>query len=136
MNINTQKTHKNITEKYIFVCLSPFMAEWVWCSLSTRETRVPSPLIPPRGKGSEGCISGDRIPILGVVRIPHKAVGPVAALLSRQIGNIKIEVDWIKKGAITSAKTVHKDLPNILDEFSNSDLFYKCTEMLNLFNLT
>ena len=29
-------------------------------------------------KGSEGCISGDRISILGVVRIPHKAVGPVA----------------------------------------------------------
>ena len=28
-------------------------------------------------KGSEGCISGDRISILGVVRIPHKAVGPV-----------------------------------------------------------
>ena len=65
-----------------------------------------------------------------MVRIPHKAVGP------RQIGNVKIEVDWIKKGAITSIKTVHKDLPNILDEFSNSDLFYKCTKMLNLFNLT
>ena len=33
-------------------------------------------------KGSEGCmpISGDRISILGVVRIPHKAVGPVAVL--------------------------------------------------------
>ena len=32
-------------------------------------------------KGSEGCISGDRISILGVVRIPHKAtcsLGPVA----------------------------------------------------------
>ena len=29
-------------------------------------------------KGSEGCISGDRISNLGVVRIPHKAVGPVA----------------------------------------------------------
>ena len=29
-------------------------------------------------KGSEGCISGDRISILGVVRIPHKAVGPAA----------------------------------------------------------
>ena len=29
-------------------------------------------------KGPEGCISGDRISILGVVRIPHKAVGPVA----------------------------------------------------------
>ena len=29
-------------------------------------------------KRSEGCISGDRISILGVVRIPHKAVGPVA----------------------------------------------------------
>ena len=29
-------------------------------------------------KGSEGCISGVRISILGVVRIPHKAVGPVA----------------------------------------------------------
>ena len=29
-------------------------------------------------KGSEGCISGDRISILGVVRIPHKAVGPIA----------------------------------------------------------
>ena len=29
--------------------------------------------------GSEGFISGDRISILGVVRIPHKAVGPVAA---------------------------------------------------------
>ena len=29
-------------------------------------------------KGSEGYISGDRISILGVVRIPHKAVGPVA----------------------------------------------------------
>ena len=37
-------------------------------------------------------------------------------MLSRRIGNVKIEVDWIKKGAITSAKTVHKDLPNILDE--------------------
>ena len=43
-------------------------------------------------KESEGCISGDRISILGVVRIPHKAVGP---LLSQQIGNVKIEVDWI-----------------------------------------
>ena len=30
-------------------------------------------------KGSEGCISGDRMSILGVVRIPHKAVGPVVA---------------------------------------------------------
>ena len=29
-------------------------------------------------KRSEGCISGDRISILGLVRIPHKAVGPVA----------------------------------------------------------
>ena len=29
-------------------------------------------------KGSEGCVSGDGISILGVVRIPHKAVGPVA----------------------------------------------------------
>ena len=29
-------------------------------------------------KGSEGCISRARISILGVVRIPHKAVGPVA----------------------------------------------------------
>ena len=29
-------------------------------------------------KGSEGCISGDRISILGVVRIPHKAIGPIA----------------------------------------------------------
>ena len=29
-------------------------------------------------KGSEGCISGDRLSILGVVRIPHKAVGLVA----------------------------------------------------------
>ena len=29
-------------------------------------------------KGSEGCISGDGISILCVVRIPHKAVGPVA----------------------------------------------------------
>ena len=29
-------------------------------------------------KGSEGCISGDRISILGVIRIPHKAVGPIA----------------------------------------------------------
>ena len=37
-------------------------------------------------------------------------------MLSRQIGNVKIEADWIKKGAITNAKTVHKDLPNILDE--------------------
>ena len=25
-----------------------------------------------------GCISGDTMSILGVVRIPHKAVGPVA----------------------------------------------------------
>ena len=31
-------------------------------------------------EGSEGCISGHRISILGVVRIPHKAVGPVAVL--------------------------------------------------------
>ena len=29
-------------------------------------------------KGSEGCISGDRISLLGEVRIPHKAVGSVA----------------------------------------------------------
>ena len=29
-------------------------------------------------KGSEGCISDDRISLLSVVRIPHKAVGPVA----------------------------------------------------------
>ena len=29
-------------------------------------------------KGSEGCISGDRISILGVVQIPHKVVAPVA----------------------------------------------------------
>ena len=29
-------------------------------------------------KESEGCISGDRISILGVVWIPYKAVGPVA----------------------------------------------------------
>ena len=43
-------------------------------------------------KGSEGCISGDRISILGVVRIPHKAVGPVAVPTD---GNVKIEVDWI-----------------------------------------
>ena len=28
-------------------------------------------------KGSEGCIPGDRISI-GMVQIPHKAVGPVA----------------------------------------------------------
>ena len=27
-------------------------------------------------KGPEGCISGDRMSILGVVWIPHKAVGP------------------------------------------------------------
>ena len=27
-----------------------------------------------RDTGSEGCIFGDRISILGVVRIPHKAV--------------------------------------------------------------
>ena len=31
-------------------------------------------------KGSEGCISGDRISTLVVVRILHKAVGPVAVL--------------------------------------------------------
>ena len=31
-------------------------------------------------KGSEGCISGDRISTLVVVRISHKAVGPVAVL--------------------------------------------------------
>ena len=59
-------------------------------------------------KGSQGCISGERISILGVVRIPHKAVCLVAV---RQIGDVKIEVDWIKKGALTSAKTVHKDPP-------------------------
>ena len=36
-------------------------------------------LIPAHStKGSEGCICGDRISILGVVRIPHEAVGPVA----------------------------------------------------------
>ena len=29
-------------------------------------------------KETEGCISGDKISILSVVRIPHKAVGPVA----------------------------------------------------------
>ena len=29
-------------------------------------------------KGSEGCNSDDRISFLGVVRIPHKAIGPVA----------------------------------------------------------
>ena len=29
-------------------------------------------------KGSEGCISGDRMSMLGVFRIPSKAVGPVA----------------------------------------------------------
>ena len=29
-------------------------------------------------KGSEGCISGDRISLLGVVQSPHKAAGPVA----------------------------------------------------------
>ena len=29
-------------------------------------------------KGSEGCIPRNRISILGVVQIPHKAVGPVA----------------------------------------------------------
>ena len=29
-------------------------------------------------KGSEGCISGGRMSILGVVRFPHKTVGPVA----------------------------------------------------------
>ena len=28
-------------------------------------------------KGSEGCISGDRMSILGVVWISHKAVGPI-----------------------------------------------------------
>ena len=34
-------------------------------------------LIPAHStQGSEGCISGDRMS--GVVRIPHKAVGPVA----------------------------------------------------------
>ena len=32
----------------------------------------------PSTKGSEGCISGDRISILGVIRIPRKAVGPIA----------------------------------------------------------
>ena len=73
-------------------------------------------------KGSEGCISGDRISILSVVWIPHKAVGPVAV---RQIGNVKIEVDWIKKGAITSTKTVHNDLPNILDELGPSSMRYE-----------
>ena len=41
-------------------------------------------LIPAHStKGSEGCISGDRISILGVVRIPHKVVGPVA-----------VQTDW------------------------------------------
>ena len=28
-------------------------------------------------KGSQGCISGDRMSILGVVWLPHKAVGSV-----------------------------------------------------------
>ena len=36
-------------------------------------------LIPAQStNGSEGCISDDRISILGAVRIPYKAVGPVA----------------------------------------------------------
>ena len=34
-------------------------------------------------KGSEGCICGGRMSILGVVRIPHKAVGPVSGQWSR-----------------------------------------------------
>ena len=65
-------------------------------------------------KGSEGCISGDRISILGVVRIPHKTVGPVAVPSPRQIGNVKIEGDWIQKeneGSYNMRKTVHKNLP-------------------------
>ena len=44
-------------------------------------------------KGSKGCISGDRMSILGVVRIPHKSCRSrfrsVVPLLSRQIGNVK-----------------------------------------------
>ena len=52
------------------------MAEWVYCPFSTRETWVRSPA--HSTEGSEGCISGDRISILSVVRIPHKSVGPVA----------------------------------------------------------
>ena len=51
------------------------MAELASCSLSAwRDTGS----IPAHStKGSEGCISGDRNSFLGVVRIPHKAVGPV-----------------------------------------------------------
>ena len=37
-------------------------------------------------KGSEGCISGDRISILGVVRIPHKAV--------EAVGPVAVPTDW------------------------------------------
>ena len=52
------------------------MAESALCSLSAWRD---SGSIPAHStKGSESCISGDRITILGVVRIPHKAVGPVA----------------------------------------------------------
>ena len=50
------------------------------------------------------------------------------------MGNVKIEVDWIKKGAITSAKTVHKDLPNILDELpiNKADTGRKAREVIYL----
>ena len=48
-------------------------------------------LIPAHStKGSEGCISGDRISILGVVQIPHKAtcsLGPVAVLTDWKLKN-------------------------------------------------
>ena len=52
------------------------MDESASCSLSA--WRDAGSILAHSTKGSEGCISGDRISILGVVWIPYTAVGPVA----------------------------------------------------------
>ena len=56
------------------------MAEWVSAHSLPGNPRDMGSIPAHSTKGSEGCISGDRISILGVVRIPHtgKAAGPVA----------------------------------------------------------
>ena len=51
------------------------MAEWVL--VLTLYPRDMGSIPTHSTKGSEGCISGDRISVLGVVQIPNKAVGPI-----------------------------------------------------------